>query len=60
MNLLNTYIETIHSEQKVKTAFGYMVEVDLTEDCYGVVERRRRVFSEPEWDKIKKQGYFLS
>ena len=37
-----------------------LYEVDVTFDCYGVVERTRKIMSKSEFEQAKKQGYFLA
>ena len=37
-----------------------LYEVDVTFDCYGVVERNKRIMSKSEFEQAKKQGYFLA
>ena len=53
MNLLEHYIKEIHSVKDITNKFteraGYepgesLLEVDLTYDCYGVVERGKMIF----------------
>ena len=60
MNLLKTYIEKIHSEHKRKTDFGYVVDVDITENCYGSIARKKKTFLKDEWVDMKKKGFYLS
>ena len=69
MNLLEHYIKEIHSVQdvsdKYEKAIGHKpkeppYEVDVTVDCYGVVERTRKIMSKSEFEQAKKQGYFLA
>ena len=69
MNLLEYYIKEIHSVQDVSNKFeketGHepkepLYEVDVTVDCYGVVERKRKFMSKSEFANAKKQGYFLA
>ena len=33
---------------------------DVTFDCYGVVERTRKIMSKSDFEQAKKQGYFLA
>ena len=37
-----------------------LYEVDVTVDCYGVVERTRKIMSKSALEQAKKQGYFLA
>jgi hypothetical protein len=60
MNLLETYIEEIHSEHERKTDFGYVVDVDITENCYGGITRKKKTFAKDEWVDIKKKGFYWS
>ena len=69
MNLLEHYIKEIHNVQdisdKYEKATGNkpkepLYEVDVTVDCYGVVERTRKFMSKSEFEQAKKQGYFLA
>ena len=69
MNLLEHYIKEIHSVQDIsdeyKKAIGHkpkelLYEVDVTFDCYGVVERMKKIMSKSEFEQAKKQGYFLA
>ena len=69
MNLLEHYIKEIHSVKDITNKFeekcGYaphdqFLEVDLTCDCYGVVERKICYFSKSKFEIVKKQGYFMA
>ena len=69
MNLLEHYIKEIHNVQdvfdKYEKAIGHepkepLYEVDVTVDCYGVVEQMRKFMSKSEFEQAKKQGYFLA
>ena len=69
MNLLEHYIKEIHNVQdisdKYEKATGNkpkepLYEVDVTVDCYGVVERTRKIMDKSEFEQAKKQGYFLA
>ena len=69
MNLLEHYIKEIHSVQDVSDKYEKAIgrkpkeplyEVDVTVDCYGVVERKRRFMNKSEFEQAKKQGYFLA
>ena len=69
MNLLEHYIKDIHSVQDISDKFVRttgsklkepLYEVDVTVDCYGVVERMRKFMSKSEFEQAKKQGYFLA
>ena len=69
MNLLEHYIKEIHNVEDVsdnyEKAIGHkpkepLYEVDVTFDCYGVVERDIRFMDKSEFEQAKKQGYFLA
>ena len=69
MNLLEHYIKEIHSVQDVSDKFEKATgskpkepwyEVDVTVNCYGAVERKRKFISKSEFEQAKKQGYFLA
>lgn len=66
MNLLESYIKEIHSvtdvtkrarENGLDTSEPWL-EVDLTCDCYGCIERKKKVFSQREWEYVKNKGWF--
>lgn len=64
MNILEHYIEKIHSEELV--TFTYEGEnvtcykVDLTYNCHGCIKRVTEFFLEDEWKSIKEKGYYLA
>ena len=69
MNLLEHYIKEIHNVQdvsdKYEKSIGHkpkepLYEVDVTFDCYGVVERTTKIMSKSEFEQTKKQSYFLA
>ena len=69
MNLLEHYIKEIHSVEdvsdKYEKAIGHkpkepLYEVDVTVNCYGVVERMRKFMSKSDFEQAKKQSYFLA
>ena len=69
MNLLEHYIKEIHSVQDISDKYEKVIrqkpkeplyEVDITVDCYGVVERTRKIMSKSALEQAKKQGYFLA
>ena len=65
MNLLEHYIKEVHSvdeciEEWVKEFPGIeFVDVDLTYDCHGCIEREVHCWDVNEWNEIKEQGYFM-
>ena len=67
MNLLEHYIKEIHSVQDVSDKFARetgrkpkepLYEVDVTFDCYGVVERMRKFMSKSEFEQAKNRVIF--
>ena len=69
MNLLEHYIKEIHNVQDVSDKFASstgckpkepLYEVDITVNCYGVIERMSKFMSKSEFEQAKKQGYFLA
>ena len=69
MNLLEHYIKEIHNVQDVSDKYEKstgdepkepLYEVDVTVDCYGVVERMKKFMSKSDFEQAKKQGYFLA
>ena len=69
MNLLEHYIKEIHNVQDVSDNYEKAIrhkpkeplyEVDVTVDCYGVVERMKKIMSKSALEQAKKQGYFLA
>ena len=67
MNLLEHYIKDIHSVQDVSDKFVRatgskpkepLYEVDITVDCYGVVERTRKIMSKSEFEQAKNKVIF--
>lgn len=68
MNLLEHYIKEIHSVRKCEEEWTKeddfkdkeYVEVDLTYDCYGCIERRTRCWDKEYFEYIKEKGYFMA
>lgn len=60
MNLLEHYIEEIHSVEEVRTDTLILQKVDLTHQCYGVVQRETKTFLNSEWEDVKAKGYFMA
>ena len=61
MNLLEHYIDEIISEVKIQNpenGNGYY-RVNVIVDCYGVKQQINRIFLIDEWEKAKKQGYYM-
>lgn len=61
MNLLEHYIDEVIKETKCKTQYGTdIVEVEMIIDCYGVREQTTHIFLPSEWEKAKKDGYYMA
>ncbi len=61
MNLLEHYIDEVIKETNLKTPYGTdIVEVEMMIDCYGVRERTTHMFLPSEWEKAKKDGYYMA
>ncbi|MCA1064693.1 hypothetical protein LCL98_14700 [Rossellomorea aquimaris] len=67
MNVLEHYIKEIHSVDPYDVSFDTkefahkkFVKVDVTTNCYGTTRRTDEIFSVAEWEKIKKQGFWMS
>lgn len=62
MNLLEHYIEEIHSVEEVERQEwmnGPYVKVDITIDCYGSIERKTTYYPLSYWESIKEKGYYM-
>lgn len=68
MNLLEHYIKEIHSVTDITEEYakrGYkpsepLLEVDMTVNCYGVIERTKKQFWKSEFELAKAMGYYMS
>lgn len=56
MNLLEHYILEIHSEE----VYEDLVIADVTINCYGRKERKKHVETRKNWEREKKQGWYLA
>jgi hypothetical protein len=56
MNLLEHHILEVLEENK----YGDYVTVKIKIDCYGVKEITEHTTTIKQWEKEKKQGYFLA
>lgn len=61
MNILEHYIDEIISEQNVQNPENgnEYYRVNAIVDCYGTKEQINRLFMIDEWEKAKKQGYYM-
>lgn len=61
MNLLEHYIKEVIKETECKTERGTdYIEVEMIVDCYGIIEQTTHLFLPSEWEKAKKDGYYLA
>lgn len=66
MNLLEHYIKEIHSEKPYTEDWvkdfpdREFVEVDITVNCHGCIERKRDVYNVKEWKEHKEKGYYMA
>lgn len=64
MNLLEHYIEEVISvtEYIPKTipTDKKWVEVKMLVNCYGTIEETTQLMPVDEWEKVKKQGYYMA
>lgn len=59
MNLVEHYIKEIHGIKEYPRDTKYII-VDVTCNCYGVIEREEHFTTKDEWEKEKTNGYFLA
>lgn len=59
MNLLEHHIVKIHREWETPI-FPHFINVDLTYDCYGSIQRNIIMFRKTDWEEAKKKGVFLA
>ena len=69
MNLLEHYIKEIHNVEDASDKYEKAIrhkpkvplyEVDVTVDCYGVVDRLKKITTKSALEKANKKGYFLA
>jgi hypothetical protein len=59
MNLLENYIVKIISEDKILKNGDEYYSVQAEINCYGHKEVINRLLTIEEWEKAKKQGYYM-
>ena len=59
MNLLEHYIEEIHSIKEFEK-YPDMIEVDVTCDCWGSIQRTRHLTNKKQWKIDIENGYFMA
>ena len=67
MNLIENYIQPgfqIRKLSRQEVPFEYdgkgFVSFDGLVDCYGNIRKVHKMFSIEQWEKVKKQGYYLA
>ena len=66
MNVLEHYIVEVHSVEPYTSDWTprfpdrEFLKVDLTQDCYGRVERGTHIFNTKEWEDIQEKGYYMA
>ena len=67
MNLIENYIQPgyqIRKWSRQDVPFEYdckgFVSFDGLVDCYGNIQKVHKIFSIEQWEKVKKQGYYLA
>ena len=59
MNLLEHYIIKVHSVEDYESEQNYVL-VDLTCNCYGVIQRVFHLTTRQQWEIDKKRGFYLA
>lgn len=69
MNVLEHFIKEIHSVRDITEEFKQrsgseptepLLQVDLTYDCYGIITRESKTFWKSDFERAKKEGYFMA
>lgn len=61
MNVLEQYVTNIISEQKHDIDGTTVYEMICDIDCYGCVEKRKRIMLlEKDYNMVKEKGYYLA
>lgn len=58
MNLVEHYIVEAH-QVIIPKEYSHMVQVDLTYNCYGSIQRGWHTTLEEDWYQELRQGYYL-
>ena len=59
MNILENYILEVHGIKEFEK-YPNMIEVDVTRDCWGDIQRTKHITSKEQWQKDLKNGYFMA
>lgn len=60
MNLLEHYIIEIKNIETKKYGNNEYYVVTMIVDCYGRVEEATHMFTLSEWERAKKEGFYLA
>ena len=59
MNILEHYIVEIHEEKELEK-YPYMLEIDVTCDCWGDRQRTKHITHREQWYEDVKRGFFMA
>lgn len=59
MNILEHYIEEVHGIKELEK-YPDMIEVDVTCDCWGSIQRTKHFTTKEQWRKDLEKGYFMA
>lgn len=59
MNILEHYIKEVHSIKEIEK-YPDMIEVDVTYNCYGSIQRTIHLTNKEQWKKDLEKGYFMA
>ena len=59
MNLLEHYIKEIH-ETKEFEKYPDLMEIDVTCNCYGSIQRVKHLTDKKQWQIDLENGYFMA
>ena len=59
MNLLEHYIIKVYSVEDYDSEQNYVL-VDLSCNCYGVIQRVYHITTRQQWEIDKKRGFYLA
>ena len=59
MNLLENYIKEVHGIKECEK-YPDVIEVDVTCDCWGSVQRAKHLTTKKQWQTDVENGYFMA
>lgn len=59
MNILEHYIKEVHDIKECEN-YSDIIEVDVTCDCWGSIQRTKHFTSKKQWQKDLENGYFMA